>query len=326
MKKFRLSIFSFDTVHLGRNRGLYALVGAVLVFAVVEGAVRILLTAPTTGWDYWTETAASKYITYARLREQHKVPAVLTVGDSSADYGFSPVDFSEALGKEGYAFNLATLGNFPLSFDQTINKIVLGTSGPQPEYLFIIFTRGGFEQRDQLRITERSVIQSPVVKKSKGFVTVGHLFVLGRVWQARVSLLDHIRYDAPPISFERGFQARDDDIYTSIEKPSMRREFLLDPDRLAVLERTFSLCRRMNIQPVLIHPPIHSWEKYRWVNPDAYVQAARQISEQYQVPFWDYSHVTLYDDYMRDLVHLDREGARFFSIELAERFQQWTQR
>jgi hypothetical protein len=92
---------------------------------------------------------------------------------------------------------------------------------------------------------------------------------------------------------------------------------------MAVLEKTFALCRRHGIQPILVHPPIHSLEQYRWTNPDAYVEAAAQLSSQYQVSFWDYSRDSRYDDRMRDLVHLNTEGARAFSIELARRFQGW---
>ena len=323
MKRFPLSIFSFDTLRSVRSKTVLALAAALLMGAGVEGLCRTFLQEATTGWDYWTQTAASKYITYARLQAQGTVPGVLTVGDSSADYGFSPVDFNEAVGRPGYAYNLATLGNFPLSFDETVNEMVLDASGPHPAYLFILFTRGGFERRDQMRPTERSVLTSPVVRQSNGSRTVGHFFALARLWPSRMSLLDQARRGAAPISSERGFQARDDASGAVPERPATQRPFVLDPERLAVLEKTFALCRRHGIQPILVHPPIHSLERYRWVNPDAYVEAAAQLGSQYQVPFWDYSRDSRYDDYMRDLVHLNPEGARAFSIELARRFQGW---
>ena len=325
MKKYRSSIFSFDTLQGVQSNTFVAICIALLLFIGLEGVCRLFVSDLTEGWDYWSQSAASKYITYHDLRGQGTPPVVLTVGDSSADYGFSPVTFDSLLGETSYSYNLATLGNFPLSFDKTINDLILaeGNETSMPAYLMILFTRGGFEYSAVPRQTEQSVLQSALVKKSRGEISVGYVSVISRIWRSRIAILDYIRYGKHPISSERGYYSRIDGSEENVEKPVAQRDLLLDPERIKVLERTLQLCNERNIQPILVHPPVHSYEKHRWTDATVYSEAVRSLSEQYGVPFWDYSEDASYDNYMNDIVHLNPNGARLFSVELARRFQIW---
>ena len=327
MKRYHSSIFSFDTLHNVKSPSLLAFAISLLVFVGIEGIGRLVGAELTEGWDYWSQTAASKYITYSNLQETQNTPPILVVGDSGADYGFSPVHFNEAIGEPKFSYNLATLGNFPLSFDKTINEIVLSTETEQsqPDYLFIIFTRGGFNQEAEMRQSERSIVHSPVVRRHQGEVTVGHVVSLSRLWRNRMALLAYVKNGTPLISAERGYQSRRDASNEQIVEPEEKQELILDPDRLSVLERTFRASESLGIKPILIHPPVHSFEKLRWENPEAYIQHVQALCEKYQIPLWDYSRNTDYDDYMKDLVHLNAEGAELFSIELAHRFRSMTQ-
>ena len=325
MKKSRLSIFSFDTLQGVQSNTFIAICVVMLLFAGLEVGCRLFVSDLTEGWDYWSQAAASKYITYEHLLGEGTPPAVLTVGDSSADYGFSPVTFDSVLAETSYSYNLATLGNFPLSFDKTINDIILSEDNgtPLPTYLFVLFTRGGFEYSTIPRQTEQSVLQSALVKKNRGEVSVGYIVVMSRIWRSRIAILDFIRYGAHPISSERGYFSRIDGSDVNVVKPVTQRELLLDPERLKVLERTLQLCDERDIQPIVIHPPVHSYEKHRWTDAAVYSEAVRSLSDTYGVPFWDYSEDASYDNFMNDIVHLNPAGARLFSEALAHRFQGW---
>jgi hypothetical protein len=154
-----------------------------------------------------------------------------------------------------------------------------------------------------------------------GEVTIGHLLVLSRFWRSRSQLLAQLRGAESAVSSERGFIARNDNSGEPIKKPENRRVFQLDLKRLAVLENTFKICQEKGIQPILVHPPIHAYEQLQWINPEIYRVEAKKLADRFQVPFWDYSHDTQYDPFMRDYVHLNYEGAVLFSKDLAKKFQ-----
>ena len=73
----------------------------------------------------WSPSSAEKFLNYFDRLVENSPPELLVVGDSAAAYGFDPKGFDAEMPEGFDSFNLATLGNFPLSFDASIRQWVL---------------------------------------------------------------------------------------------------------------------------------------------------------------------------------------------------------
>ncbi len=319
-----LSIFSFKTLAVrGRPpRACVAIGCALLLLLLMEGIVRVLPHSITAGWDYWSPSSAEKFLNYFDRLVENSPPELLVVGDSAAAYGFDPKVFDAEMPEGFDSFNLATLGNFPLSFDASIRQWVL-TLSPQPKRVMLIFARGAFNLQDHVRPyrpTEQAILDAPIMRRRQGEVIPADVVHLLRVWPARERWINLLR-GRPTRSIEAGLHARTGslrpDRLTSKVTP---RKLILDPRRFEVLEKTLQDLKSMELDPILVHAPVHSRERKKWSNEGVYTQQARELCQTLGLRFWDYSTED-YDSMMLDQVHLDCDGHQRFSQTLAERFR-----
>lgn len=311
-----------DTLQSFRSPTLYTLLGACFIIAGVEVGVRQTLSQALVGWDYWSPSAAAKYTNYFAQKSTGNSPQVLVVGDSSGDHGFSPVTFDSTLELNNFSYNLATLGNFPLAFDSSVNSLILGQPGPFPQYIIAIFTRGGFHDREQQFPTELSILTSPVIRHLDGELTAGHLLHICRLYSARQQLLDLMKGRQLITERALGRKARGGAVSKDGQiQVFTSQNYVLSDKRINVLIEFISLAKQRGIMPIIVHAPTHPLESERWTGEISYNESISRIAAQEEIPFWDYSNDSSYAHDMIDLVHLGDRGAHRFSRELAQRFE-----
>ena len=323
MKKSPLSIFSFSTLQLSGKvpRTIRALFVMLLIALFAELGVRLLLPQKyTAGWDYWDRSSANKYLNYLDRLDQNKSCDLLVVGDSTAAYGFDPTTFADTFDQEIDCFNLATLGNFPLSFSPTIRDWILYQE-PKPKHLLIIFNRGAFEKKNSLRNTEQAILDSAVMRRQQGKWIAADPIHLLRLWPSIDQLVDTLRGRKIGPT-KAGLHPHPTSGQRHIKYPKASRALELDPDRINVLVSSLRLAQEKGIHPILVHAPVHNAERQRWNNPQVYPDQMQTVCDQMDIPFWDYS-LAPYDEDMHDLVHLSPAGSKRFTLELAERYENW---
>lgn len=302
-----------------KNSTIFAFVFSLICLAGIELLVRHSGEEYLTGWDYWGLSAANKYVTFFNLKKEKKLPKIIAVGDSSCDDGFHPTVFNEMIGCKNCSFNLCTQGNFPISFDKTVNSLILKDSIPGVQYVFVIFTRGGFVERDELRGTEISILSSPVIKKLERKQQIQDYLHMTRIWQAKSQIWEILKGNNP-IDSLRGYSINKA-TQTEIKELKKFDDYKLSSERFAVLINTIKICLKKDLEPIVIHPPIHSFSNNDSGNYQEYTRATKDLCNRNDIPFWDFSREN-YDSLMADYVHLTPEGAKRFTREIATKYKE----
>ncbi|WP_339909325.1 hypothetical protein [Symmachiella dynata] len=336
MKQRILSIFNFSTLKVLRvsRKAIASLCVALLVLVCSEVATRVILTSPIgDGWDYWSEDAAARWLTYDRLCTSINKPDIVIAGDSTAAYGFEPTAFARVLADGGVAanaYNLSALGNFPPAFDASVTDLVLSHPNKQPKVLIIMLARGGFVTTIGHEQTEHAIISSHVIRRARGDFVIGDCFALARIKSASNRLLRWTagRHLSTLSASDSGFGRRaqrlknDNNWARSATIPTERYDAQsLDVLRLETLEKCFSKLQGGHTDVVMVVPPSHRVERLRWQNPSDVSTRFKKICDKWGVEIWDFSFAAEFDDGMyNDPIHLNENGAKMFSQILGERY------
>ena len=105
--------------------------------------------------------------------------------------------------------------------------------------------------------------------------------------------------------------------------------YLIEPEGVKCLEELIGLCQKNGIQIILVYSPEYSEMQKLETNRKEIMEKFHGISEQFKVPFWDYSDSPISSErnYFNNSEHLNGEGAEVFSQNVAQRlvteFPQW---
>jgi len=96
-------------------------------------------------------------------------------------------------------------------------------------------------------------------------------------------------------------------------------EFAIEKAGIQDVEDLITLCRQNGIQLIFVYSPEYREVQKITTNRDAIFSEFRELSAQYQVPFWDYSDWSHAGDrsYFQNSQHLNARGAEAFSNDLA---------
>jgi hypothetical protein len=97
--------------------------------------------------------------------------------------------------------------------------------------------------------------------------------------------------------------------------------FPIEPEGIEAMEELADLCRKSDIRLVLVYSPVYRGMRNLESNRDEIFAAFRNLAEDCNAMFWDYSDSPLCDrkDYFYNSQHLNASGAELFSKELASR-------
>lgn len=96
-----------------------------------------------------------------------------------------------------------------------------------------------------------------------------------------------------------------------------------DPQAIEVLNQLADLCKADGIKLIFVYSPEY-FENYRIIlNRRAIISEYRDLATRYHVPFLDYSDspITHDEKYFYNSQHLNAEGARLFSLDLASKLK-----
>ena len=96
----------------------------------------------------------------------------------------------------------------------------------------------------------------------------------------------------------------------------------IDSRAIASLRSMLELCRRLQINVLLVYPPEEQEGQSFCVNRREVFQVFEQLAREFQIPFWDYSNHPLCQQrqYFYNSQHLNAKGATLFSEDFAQRF------
>ena len=97
--------------------------------------------------------------------------------------------------------------------------------------------------------------------------------------------------------------------------------YAIEPQGVKCLEGLLDLCRQKGIQTILVYSPEYHEMQSLEKNRAEIMSKFREISRQFNVTFWDYSDSPLSKQQrlFNNSQHLNAEGAKAFSIDLARR-------
>jgi hypothetical protein len=110
--------------------------------------------------------------------------------------------------------------------------------------------------------------------------------------------------------FEKFRASHPDGVLTEMETQGVRE-----------IEELIELCRQQDVKVLLVYSPeYHEMQLLERNRPEIF-QKIREICEKYNVPLWDYSDspISLDRGWFYNSQHLNAQGARVFSSELAHR-------
>jgi hypothetical protein len=96
--------------------------------------------------------------------------------------------------------------------------------------------------------------------------------------------------------------------------------FAIEPKGIQVLEDLIQLCKQNRIQLVFVYSPEYAPMQNMTNDRSQIFAEFRKLSEQYEVPFWDYSNweYTNDTDMFYNSQHLNARGAEIFSSQFAQ--------
>ena len=97
----------------------------------------------------------------------------------------------------------------------------------------------------------------------------------------------------------------------------------IDPEGVRDVEALLRMCQEKNIKLVLVYSPEFLEMQKMTQNREEVFDKFRGLATRYQVPFWDYSDwkYAASTQYFQNSQHLNAEGARVFSQDVAYRLQ-----
>jgi hypothetical protein len=132
---------------------------------------------------------------------------------------------------------------------------------------------------------------------------------------------------SPPEDFYLGFNPRQtkwtDDFQRFKASTPNGVSWPIEPSGIYLIEELIRLCRDKDIQLILVYSPEYAGMQTMTDNRTQIFNIFRQLAKQNDVPFWDYSdwQYATNTDYFTNSQHLNADGARIFSIDLANRLK-----
>jgi hypothetical protein len=99
----------------------------------------------------------------------------------------------------------------------------------------------------------------------------------------------------------------------------------IDPEGRQSLEELVRVCRTNGVQLIFVYAPEYSEMQALTRNRNEVFKGFHELAEEYDVPIWDYSDWRFGADteYFQNSQHLNEDGAKVFSADLAARLQKF---
>lgn len=325
MLKSLSSIFSFETLRLNGPppAGFYkAILFTLAIVTLGEGVSRFLLAHVGRNWEYWTPEVAVQFEEYRHQTESGQSPEVLIIGDSTGLCDLDPLVISRCVPGGPNVYNLATHANFPFAFRSTTLPL-LGSQHRVPRLVIASFSPDGFVDSARVRRFEEKILSSAYCRHSSGrFVATDYVSLLrllnalplikSAYWGKRDSAQAATNSnDSPSIAKSTEGAgpsgARDEAEIESKE---------ISSDRFSVVRELGILSKARGFKLLIVVPPrlTSSMDEVC----AEYVRQLLQAKEDYGFTVLDASRSAFLSEVnFKDNAHLNQDGARIFSKELA---------
>jgi hypothetical protein len=320
MRVSHSSIFSFETLRLGRPAPadfLKGVVVAVALLGLAEAGARLMLRSVGDSWAYWDETSAAKFEAYRQYSTAHSVD-VLVIGDSTGAFDLDPKALASVLPEGTDVYNLASPGAFPLASRQT-SVPLLEQSSPRPRLVVVSFSPASFETDFAARRFEDEILDSPYCQGVRFGPLSPRCFYLQWVLRALPYLRDANRLDERIRNAweARGYlpPAATPKAPIGNESPAARSGALppFDPRRVEILCEINRLARDQGCRLVVLVPPIQADERL----VRHYVSEFERAAQSCDFTLLDRTRPAyLAGEHFTDGIHLNPEGAARFSQEV----------
>jgi hypothetical protein len=322
--KFLSSIFNFEAVRqTGRPpAGFYkALLVAAGLICLAEGFSRWLLSPVGRNWEYWSPEAATQFEEYRRQTELGQGPEVLIVGDSTGQCDLDPLVISDSLPGQPKVYNLAAPANFPFAFRHTTLSL-LRAQGSVPRLVIASFSVGGFVDSPQVLHFEQQILDSPYCRHWSGEFVASDYISLLRLMTASPFIRNRYR---PVRDSQQQEMARDRALtnHASLAGGATGGDFgtagsskEMNSRRFDVVRDLGALAQARQFNLLVIEPPMlsNSWDSIY----AEYARKLEQAQKDYGFSLLDSRHCAfLTEAHFTDNIHLNPDGARIFSKDLA---------
>ncbi|WP_169709421.1 hypothetical protein [Deferrisoma camini] len=323
MGRFRLSIFSFETLRLKAvplEWWLSLALGSALLLGV-EGAARYLMRPlGEYAWAYWDDQAMVKFEWFRAVASAGSPPEVLVIGDSTGARDFCPKAFTETSGGLT-AFNLAWPANFPFALEATTLPFLRDNTLKAPRYVVLFQSPAAFVDSADVERFEAGILSSPIARLARGDVWPVDRVALARIYRCRHLLVRYWLRGEPPITSPTrdGFMPERGTGRTGQGNDKKPVEVPLSKRRLDVVRKFAQVARERGTQLIVVVPPVRVrpvpslFQKYRrWLENTAGSEMFRVIdcAELPELGEADY----------KDFIHLNERGAERFSAILGRVF------
>lgn len=308
----------------GRPRtALCGLALAAVLVVGAEWAARRALASLGALADYWEPDAAQTYEGYARLGESGQVPAVVVVGDSTAARDLDPLALAHVLVPDGTGYSLAWPANFPRALACTTLPLLCG-SAPPPRYVVLSFSPRAFLDSPEVERLEAQILASPVCRRRAGSPPASDRIALSRLWRSLDLLgLDRRGTASSAAGATGGFRPLAG--VSTAPRPPLgdptgweRIPVTLSSQRLEALRALTRNLTARGARVAVVVPPLLAREAELVATTRALVRALEAESARSGLVLLDYAASPPPDDSLFwDRFHLNAEGARQFSLQVA---------
>lgn len=314
-----LSIFSFDTLQLGKARpkGFFRALALTLALVfVAEIGARILVQRASPYYKYWEDEPGFRFEAYRQQILQGETPEVVIIGDSTARYGIDSPTLRANLSAAIDMYNLSSPANFPMACHCTTLPLLQEPYKP-PKLVIAMFSPNGFVATAAY---ETLILNSPICRKVTS--PFSYHRELRLLWLMRMSPYlknpEVVDKKLRQVWEERGFTplteatAQQPITHPGPAKPSASAAEI-EAEKLQVIRDLALLARNRNFKLVLVVPPLMNRDRM----VEELVGRIGQLQDESGFLLLDFSaSAFLSARHFFDNTHLNKDGAEIFSEQL----------
>jgi hypothetical protein len=278
--------------------------------------------------------AQKEYSTWNAIIEGKVNSDILIYGSSRAWVHFNSTMMSNRLQIPTYNFGIDGHG-FWLQY---LRHKMLLESNTKPKVILVSVDMFTLEKRKNLYNLEQFLPYMLWNKDIKiatssyeGFVSTDYIIPLIRYYGKKKEIETAIRsfsgYLSNPVSRVKGYQGLNRAWNKDFDKAKAtlnKYVVNIDDATIKLFEKFLSECKVQDINLIFVYAPEYKEGQKFLENREEVIKIYKKYSEQYQIPFYDYSNdaICYQKKYFYNSVHMNKTGAELFTTKLIDTLKQ----